>query len=163
LAAVVAFIAYPPGPKAVMAAGLATALVIVTVTDLERRIIPNRIVLPAIALLLATRLGFYPSRAPEHALAALAVAFVLFLPNFLNSSAIGMGDVKLAALLGAGLGWPAFDAVALGFFLLAPLAVMTLIRGGMAARKQALPLGPFLACGGYLVLILIPLLGLKGA
>lgn len=159
--AVAAYVTYPSGPKALIAAILAATLVVVAVTDLERRVIPNRVVLPAIGLLLALRIGFYPAHSPEYIAAAILVGLLLLLPNFVNSSAIGMGDVKLGVLLGAGLGWTAFDAVAVGFVLLFPLAIATLVRGGMAARKAALPLGPFLACGGMLVLIIPQLFGLK--
>jgi leader peptidase (prepilin peptidase)/N-methyltransferase len=93
----------------------------------------------------------------------LGAALFLMLPILLNPSAIGMGDVKLAALLGAGLGLHVVDALALGFVLLAPVALATLVRGGMAARKTALPMGPFLALGGFMVLIAPPLLGLGTA
>jgi leader peptidase (prepilin peptidase)/N-methyltransferase len=156
--AAAAFAVYPVSLNAVIAAAFAAVLVVVSATDLERRIIPNRIILPAIALVLVARIAVSPSRTPEYIVAMLGLALFLLLPNFVNASAIGMGDVKLAALLGAGLGWDGARAVALGFILLAPVALVTLGRGGKAACKTALPLGPFLALGGVIFLIVPQLL-----
>jgi leader peptidase (prepilin peptidase)/N-methyltransferase len=153
--AVTAFAVYPVSMNAIIAASFAAVLVVVSATDLERRIIPNRIVLPAIALVLVARIAVSPSHAPQYLIAMVGLAFFMLLPNLVNPSAIGMGDVKLAALLGAGLGWNGANAVALGFILLAPIALATLVRGGKAARNTALPLGPFLALGG-IVFVIVP-------
>lgn len=71
-----------------------------------------------------------------------------------------MGDVKLALFFGAALGWSVMMALMLGFLCLFPVALYTLARGGLQARKSTLPLAPFLALGGLLV-ILLP--GLHGA
>jgi leader peptidase (prepilin peptidase) / N-methyltransferase len=159
LFAVVAFAVLPLGPNAFVAAGLAGVLVVVSATDLERRIIPNRIVLPALAIVLAERIVFSPGQAPVYILAMLGAASFLMLPNLVNGSAVGMGDVKLAALLGVALGWNVINGLALGFLLMVPVAVAVLVRGGMAARKTTLPFGPFLALGGFVFLIAPHLLG----
>ena len=151
--AAIAFACYPIGGRAVLAAFFAAVLVVLAATDLERRIIPNRIVLPAAAIVLITHLAITPSRAVELILAPLAAALFLLLPNLLNSSAMGMGDVKLALLLGAGLGWGVIGALLVGFLSTLPIAIAILARGGAAARKQTIPLGPFLAFGGLVVLI----------
>jgi prepilin signal peptidase PulO-like enzyme (type II secretory pathway) len=168
--AVVAFAVYPVGPDAFVAAGLAGVLVVVSATDLERRIIPNRVVLPAMAIVLLERIAVSPGHAPEYVVAMLGAGFFLMLPNLLNRSAIGMGDVKLAALLGAALGWNVINALALGFLLLVPVALFTLVRSGImaggmiaggmtAARNTAVPFGPFLALGGLVFLLVPQLLG----
>jgi leader peptidase (prepilin peptidase)/N-methyltransferase len=75
------------------------------------------------------------------------------IPNLINRSLMGMGDVKLAVLLGAGLGWGVVGAVTVAFLSMFPVALGTLIRGGLAARKTTLPFGPFLALGGLVILI----------
>jgi leader peptidase (prepilin peptidase) / N-methyltransferase len=151
--AAVAFACYPIGPRAALAAFFAAVLVVLAATDLERRIIPNRIVLPATAIVLIAHIAITPSRTIELILAPLAAALFLLLPNLLNSSAMGMGDVKLALLLGAGLGWGVIGALLVGFLSTLPIAIAMIVRGGAAARKQTIPLGPFLAFGGLVVLI----------
>ncbi|HWF51595.1 MAG TPA: A24 family peptidase [Solirubrobacteraceae bacterium] len=154
------FASYPFGAGAVIAALMATVLVILTVTDLERRVIPNRIVLPAAAIVLVARVAFFPDRALEFIVAALGVAFVFLIPSLINRSLMGMGDVKLMLLLGAGLGWSVAGALALAFLSLFPVALAVVIRGGLSARKTTLPFGPFLAFGGIFVLLVPHLAGL---
>jgi leader peptidase (prepilin peptidase) / N-methyltransferase len=148
------FGAYPLGAEALLAAFLAAVLVLLAAIDLERRIIPNRIVLPAAALALIGRIALGPGDASQYALAALAAAVFLFLPRLLNANAMGMGDVKLGLLVGGALGWGAATALALGFLLVFPVALWIAIRGGAAAaRRTTIPMGPFLALGALVVLL----------
>jgi leader peptidase (prepilin peptidase)/N-methyltransferase len=70
---------------------------------------------------------------------------------------MGMGDVKLALLLGVGLGWDVFGALIVAFLCVLPVALLILLRGGMAARKTTIPFGPFLSLGGLIVLFGPPL------
>lgn len=160
--AVLAFTSYPPGADAVVAGLLAAALVIVAATDLERRIIPNRIVLPATALVLAARFVLSPQTAPEFLFAAIAAGAAFLVPSLINSSWVGMGDVKLVVLLGAGLGWAVVGAITVACMAIFPVAVATLVRRGLAARKATLPFGPFLALGALVILIVPRLLGVEG-
>jgi leader peptidase (prepilin peptidase)/N-methyltransferase len=83
----------------------------------------------------------------------MAVGIAFLIPNLINASLMGMGDVKLMVLLGTGLGWGAVGAIMIGFLGAFPFALLTLIRGGVAARKATLPFGPFLALGGLVILI----------
>ena len=64
-----------------------------------------------------------------------------------------MGDVKLALLLGAALGYAVLPPLTLGFLLMLPVALYMLVREGAAGRKRYLPLGPFLAAGAIVVLL----------
>ena len=160
LASAATLVAQGVNPSGVISAGLAAVLVLVAITDLERRIIPNRVVLPALALVLLGRCWVSPTHAPRYVLAMLALGVFLLLPNLINGSAIGMGDVKLGALLGAGLGWTAVNALALGFALMFPVALLMVVRRGHAARTAVLPLAPFMAAGGLAFLIFGPLVGL---
>jgi leader peptidase (prepilin peptidase)/N-methyltransferase len=137
-----------------IAAFMAAVLTVLAAIDLRHRIIPNRIVLPATAIVLVANIAHAPSRTPGFTLAALGAVLVLVLPNLINRSAIGMGDVKLGMFLGAGLGTGVIGALLIGFLATFPLAVAILVRGGLAARKTALPLGPFLAFGGLVMLFL---------
>jgi leader peptidase (prepilin peptidase) / N-methyltransferase len=157
--AALAFVTGPSAAQGLLGGFVAAVLVVLAATDLEHRIIPNRIVLPAAAIALAANIALSPGRSPEFLLAALGLGIAFFLPNLINASLMGMGDVKLIMLLGAGLGWAAVGAVLIGFLSIFPVAVMALIRGGTAARKTTLPFGPFLALGGLVILIAPHLIG----
>jgi leader peptidase (prepilin peptidase)/N-methyltransferase len=146
--------------EAICGAFLAVVLVVLAATDLQRRIIPNRIVLPAIGIALVANIAMSPGRSPEFILATLGLGVVFLVPNLINASLMGMGDVKLIMLLGAALGWVAGDAVAIAFISMFPVALATLIRGGAGARSATLPFGPFLAFGGLVILIVPHLAGL---
>lgn len=157
---VLAFASYPLGAGALIAAVMATVLVILSVTDLERRVIPNRVVLPATAVVVLARVAFFPTHALEFIIAALGAGVVFLIPTLINRSLMGMGDVKLVVLLGAGLGWSVAGALALAFLSVFPVALAIVIRGGLSARKSTLPFGPFLALGGLFVLLVPHLAGL---
>jgi leader peptidase (prepilin peptidase) / N-methyltransferase len=132
--------------EAAIASFFCAALVAISVVDLERRIIPNRIVLPAAAVVLAAQTLLFPS--PEWALAALGAALFLFLAALAYPAGMGMGDVKLALLLGAMLGRTVPVAMMIAMIAALVPAIVLLIRHGSAARKMGIPFGPFLAFGG---------------
>lgn len=136
--------------EALIAAVFCWILVIVTRTDFEHRLIPDRIVLPGIVAVLAAKTLDDPSI--EWVLSMLGAGLALFLVVFAYPRGMGMGDVKLAAFLGAGLGLSVIVALFIGFLAAFVPAVVLLIRHGRAARKQAIPLGPFLALGGVVAL-----------
>ena len=144
------FLRFGLSGEAVVAALFCCALVAVTVTDLERRLIPNRIVLPVAAVVLAAQTAFQPS--PEWAIAAFGSALFFLLAAVAYPSGMGMGDVKLALLLGAALGRTA--PVALMIAMLGALvpSLVILARHGSAGRKMGIPFGPFLAFGGVVAL-----------
>jgi leader peptidase (prepilin peptidase) / N-methyltransferase len=133
------------------AAGIAcAALVVVTATDLERRIVPNRVVLPAAVAVLALQTVSHPS--PQWAIGAVGAAGFLFLAVLAYPGGMGMGDVKLALLIGALLGKTTPVALMLALFLaLVPSAVI-LARHGLQARRHAIPFAPFLAAGAVIAL-----------
>jgi leader peptidase (prepilin peptidase) / N-methyltransferase len=135
---------------AAVASFFCAALVAVSVVDLERRIIPNRIVLPAAAVVLAAQTLLFPS--PEWALAAFGAALFLFLAALAYPAGMGMGDVKLALLLGAMLGRAVPVAIMIAMIAALVPAIVLLIRHGTAARKMGIPFGPFLAFGGIVAL-----------
>jgi leader peptidase (prepilin peptidase)/N-methyltransferase len=136
--------------EALIAAVFCWILVIVTRTDFEHRLIPDRIVLPGIVAVLAAKTLDDPSI--EWVLSMLGAGLALFLVVFAYPRGMGMGDVKLAAFLGAGLGLSVIVALFIGFLAAFVPAVVLLVRHGRAARKQAIPLGPFLALGGVVAL-----------
>ncbi len=138
--------------EAFVAAFFVSCLVVVSAVDLERRIIPDAIVLPATAIVLAAQIALEPSRAPEYVLAAVAASGFLFLAVLAYPRGMGMGDVKLALLMGAALGKSVAVAMMLGMLAALAVAVYLLVRDGMAARKAAIPFGPFLALGSIVAL-----------
>jgi leader peptidase (prepilin peptidase) / N-methyltransferase len=156
-------IATLPLDRAIVGAFGAAVLVVLSVIDLERGVIPNRIVLPAAGVVLIAQLALFPGRASEWLLAAFLSAFVLLIPRLFQRAWIGMGDVKLALLVGALLGWGVLGAVLLGFLCTFPVAVALLLRDGAAARKATIPLGPFLSLGALIVLFGPNLAGLPGS
>lgn len=153
LLAAACLVRYDADAHGFISAFTATVLVVLAATDLQDRLIPNRIVVPAAAVVLAAQLAFYSDRAAEWILSALGAALFLFIPAVINRGAIGMGDVKLALLLGAALGAAVLPAFTLGFLAMVPFALYMLAREGAAARKKYLPLCPFLAFGTLVVLL----------
>jgi leader peptidase (prepilin peptidase)/N-methyltransferase len=154
-----AFTRYPVGGRAAIAAFLAAVLVLLAVTDLERMVIPNRVVLPATVIVLLAHAVFTPGRVAVYVLAAAGATVAFLIPHVINRSLMGMGDVKLAALVGAGVGFGVVGATAVAFLAVFPVALGMLIRGGAAARKAAIPFGPFLALGGLVILVFHASLG----
>ena len=139
-------------PRAAVAAFFCAVLVAVSAIDLAHRIIPNRIVLPATAVVLVGQMLIEPSL--EWPLAALGASLFFLAAALAYPGGMGMGDVKLALLLGAALGWTVGAGLMIGMFAaLVPSAVL-LARHGVRARKMAIPFGPFLAFGGIVALFL---------
>ena len=134
----------------VVAAFFCAVLVAVTATDLTHRIIPNRIVLPAAVLILIAQTALEPS--PQWTLGALGASGFLFLAVLAYPAGMGMGDVKLALVMGAALGKTVPVALMLGMLTALVPAVILLARHGSAARKMGIPFGPFLALGSVVAL-----------
>jgi prepilin signal peptidase PulO-like enzyme (type II secretory pathway) len=135
---------------ATLAAGFCAVLVALSAIDVRHRIVPNRIVLPSAAVALVAHTLIDPS--PAWLAWSLAAAGGLFLVVLAHPKGLGMGDVKLALLLGAMLGSSVAVALMLGLFAcLVPSAVLV-SRHGAAARKLGVPLVPFLAFGSVVAL-----------
>jgi leader peptidase (prepilin peptidase) / N-methyltransferase len=132
--------------EAAVAVVFCATLVAVTVTDFERRVIPNKIVLPAAAVVLVAQTVLEPS--VEWALAGFGAAAFLLVAALAYPAGMGMGDVKLALLLGVMLGRVVPVALMIGMVTALLPAIVLFARHGSAARKMAIPFGPFLAFGG---------------
>jgi len=133
------------------AAGVAcAALVVATATDLERRIVPNWVVLPAFVAVLA--LDMVSHLSPVWAIGAVGAAGFLLLAALAYPGGMGMGDVKLALLIGAVLGSVTALGVLLGLLFALIPSVVLLARHGLGARRLAIPLAPFLAAGTVVAL-----------
>jgi leader peptidase (prepilin peptidase)/N-methyltransferase len=132
---------------------LAFALVGISAIDLRYRIIPDRISLPLAAAGLALAAILRPSDLPELLLAAFGAGGFLLIAALLSPGGMGIGDVKLAFVLGLFTGRSVVIAIILG--LVGPGLPMLLLlpRYGLRVRKLHLALGPFLALGGMVALL----------
>jgi leader peptidase (prepilin peptidase)/N-methyltransferase len=138
---------------AVMAASVLAVLAVIAAVDLRWRVVPNMILGPATAAVLAWHLAFAPGHALEWIVAVVGAPVVLLLPSLVRPGAIGMGDVKLAGLLGAALGAAVLPALMLGFLAVVPVAVVLLVRGGASAPRTMIPFAPFMAFGAAVMLL----------
>jgi leader peptidase (prepilin peptidase) / N-methyltransferase len=125
-----------------------TMLAVVTLTDLERRIIPNVVLLPGAVLCLAIAAPTDPSGLPERAIAAAAAGGILFLAALAYPQGMGLGDVKLTATMGLFLGRAVAPALLIALLAGSLVGLALIARHGSSARKMAIPFGPFLALGG---------------
>jgi leader peptidase (prepilin peptidase)/N-methyltransferase len=135
---------------AALAAAFCTVLVALSAIDVRHRIVPNRIVLPAAGVTLVAHTLIEPS--PEWLLAALGASAFFLAAALAYPAGLGMGDVKLALLLGAMLGRDVMLGIMLGLVAALVPSVVLLARHGTSARKMAIPLVPFLALGSVVAL-----------
>ena len=135
---------------AALSAFFVVTLVTLSAADLRYRIVPNRIVLPAAAIVLVAATALQPSA--EWAIAALGASGFLFVAALAYPKGLGMGDVKLALLLGAMLGRSVTVALMIGFLAALVPSLILFLRHGSKARKMAIPLVPFLAFGAIVAL-----------
>ena len=125
------------------------ALVVITRIDLEHRIIPNRILaaLAAAAIVLSALLA--PQQLPERVIAAAAAGGLLLAAALAYPGGMGMGDVKLAAVMGLVLGRAVAPALLVALLAGTLCGLVVIVRKGIRqGRRTAIPFGPFLALGG---------------
>jgi len=130
---------------------LVAFLVPIALIDLDHRIIPNRITLPAavVAVVLGTALD--PGGEVERLIAGAAAGTLLALPALLRPNGMGMGDAKLIAVLGLFLGASVVPALFIAFVVGTVVGIVIIARKGMVqGRKTAVPFGPFLALGAVI-------------
>jgi len=147
---VACFAVYGLTAYAVLAAGFCAVLVALSAIDAGERIVPNRIVVPAAGVVLVAHTAIDPSLA--WLAWALIAATGLFLVVLAYPKGLGMGDVKLALLLGAMLGAAVTVALMLGLFAALVPAAVLVSRHGASARKMGVPLVPFLSLGAVIAL-----------
>jgi leader peptidase (prepilin peptidase)/N-methyltransferase len=130
---------------------LVTALVPITLIDLDRRIIPNKITGPAAIAALVAIVALDSGFLLEAVVAAVAAGGFFFIAAILYPRGMGMGDVKLAGMLGLYLGRavaPAIFAALIGGVVVGAAVIAR--KGAREGRKTAVPFGPFLALGGLI-------------
>ena len=134
--------------NAVLRGLMVLALVPCAAIDIDRRIIPNRITGPGSLVALAAGLALDPGGELTRVLSALAAGGFLLVASLIKPGGMGMGDAKLTGMMGLFLG----RSVAVALFAAQIASVLTGValatrRGVHAARKTALPIGPYLAYG----------------
>jgi leader peptidase (prepilin peptidase)/N-methyltransferase len=131
----------------------AAILIAVAAIDLEHRIVPNRIVVPAAAFAVVAAVFVDSGQLPE-LLAAGAGAFTaLLLAALAYPAGMGMGDVKLAGVMGLYLGLSVVPALLVAFLAGTVVGLAIIAREGARARKSGVPFAPFLALGGIVGLL----------
>ena len=136
--------------EAAIAAFFCCVLVAISAIDIAYRIVPDKIVLPSTLIVLVAQTIRDPS--PEWILAAFGAALFLFLAAVVYPAGMGMGDVKLALLMGAALGKVVAVALMVGMVAALVPGVYLLARHGRSARKMGIPFAPFLALGSIVAL-----------
>lgn len=125
-----------------------TMLAAITLTDLEQRIIPNKILVAGAVACVAIALPIDPAGMPERMIAAAAAGGLLFVVALAYPAGMGLGDVKLAAVMGLFLGRSVVPAIFVALLAGSLVGVALIARHGARGRKMAIPFGPFLALGG---------------
>jgi leader peptidase (prepilin peptidase)/N-methyltransferase len=128
-------------------------LAVVTLTDLERRIIPNKVLIVGAVLCLVIAVPTDPAGVPERVAAAAAAGGLFFLVALAYPAGMGLGDVKLAATMGLFLGRAVAPAILAALLIGSFVGLALIARHGSEARKMAIPFGPFLALGGIVGLL----------
>jgi prepilin signal peptidase PulO-like enzyme (type II secretory pathway) len=132
------------------------ALVPVVVIDLEHKLIPNIVVYPAAAIALAAMVLNNPAKWWVPVSAAAGAAGFLWLLGKIKPGGMGLGDAKLALLLGAVLGASVIPAFFIAFLAGSILGAVLMAKFGMQARKYQIPFGPYLALGAVVALFAGP-------
>jgi leader peptidase (prepilin peptidase) / N-methyltransferase len=144
------------GPNEDVWLGLAFVLLLVPVTviDIDLRIIPNKLTIAGTVVALAILALTSPGDIPEHLIAAAAAGGFLLVAAVAYPAGMGMGDVKLAFVMGLFLGREVGVAMLAGLLAGSIVGIAIMARKGTAeGRKTAIPFGPFLALGGFVGLL----------
>ena len=136
---------------------LLTALVVpAAAIDLNHRIIPNLINLPGAVAVYVLSVAAQPDRWLEFLLGGLGCMLFLGIAWVVFPAGMGLGDVKMALMIGFGLGKYAFLAMFVGFMASTVLSLFLIARYGKQARRMGFPFGPFLAFGTVVALLFGP-------
>ena len=148
-------VAVARGPSAELLVDLPFAAMLIAVADidLEHRIVPNKILAPMAVWAVAASAVVRTGKLPELLIAGAAAFTLLLLAALAYPGGMGMGDVKLAGVMGLCLGLPVAPAMLIAFFSGSIVGVAIMLRHGAGARKRAVPFGPFLALGGLVALV----------
>jgi len=132
---------------------LTSVLIVVTFTDLEHYLIPNKVVLFALVGGVVINLAVRDLSLISAVLGTVSGSLLLLVAGLLSKGGVGGGDIKLAAVIGLFLGWP---AGLLATFLAACFggaAGLFLISLKKKSRKDVVPFAPFMALGAVVTML----------
>jgi prepilin signal peptidase PulO-like enzyme (type II secretory pathway) len=132
---------------------LLIALALIIVLDFQTKVIPNVLTLPGILYALVVAAFMESPSIWQAVLGALAGGGIVFLLAVVSRGAIGGGDIKLMAMLGAALGWRGALAVLAFSQVAASLIALSLIITGRAGRRDLLPVGAIISLLGAVMLL----------
>ena len=153
LFALTALVLHDQPAQLVLGLAFVATLAAITLTDLELRLIPNKILIVSAAAAVILAAALDPASLPERVIAALAAGGLLLAAALAYPRGMGLGDVKLAAVMGLYLGRAVAPALMIALLAGSLVGLAMIARHGAAARKQAIPFGPFLALGGVVGLL----------
>jgi leader peptidase (prepilin peptidase)/N-methyltransferase len=134
-------------------ASLLALLLTVTVADVRTRLIPDRALAVATAIIVPLAVALDSPSPPERGLAGLGAGGFLLAAALIRPEAMGLGDVKLAVVLGLYLGRGVVAALLIAFVSGSLLGVALIVRHGWTARSRTIPFAPFLSLGALVVLV----------
>ncbi len=140
-------------PELVALIPFTAVLIAVAFIDLQHRIVPNKIVVPAAVWGVAAAAAFRTDMLPELLIAGAGAFAFLLAAALVYPAGMGMGDVKLAGVMGVYLGKLVLPALVVAFGVGAVVGVALMAREGRPARKKGVPFAPFLALGGLVALL----------
>jgi leader peptidase (prepilin peptidase)/N-methyltransferase len=141
---------------AVLDASLVAVLGVVTVSDLRTRLVPDAALVASLAVALPVCVLSDPGALPERLLCGLAAGGFLLIAALIRPDGMGLGDVKLAGVLGVYLGPRVAEAMAVAFAAGSIAGLVLLARHGWSARSRTIPFAPFLAIGALVALVAQP-------
>jgi leader peptidase (prepilin peptidase) / N-methyltransferase len=139
--------------EAVIGLVFVAILAVITLTDIDQRVIPNKALIAGAVICLAIAIPTDPGGVPERLIAAAAGGGVFFLIVVAYPRGMGLGDVKLVATMGLFLGRGLAPAVLAGLLAGSVIGLALIATRGVDARKMTIPFGPFLALGGIVGLL----------
>ncbi len=128
-------------------------LIAVAFIDLQHKIVPNKILLPAAVWGLLNAALLRTHMAPELLIAGAAAFLFFLIAALINPRGMGMGDVKLAGVMGLYLGKLVIPALAVAFLAGTVVGLVLVARHGSRSRKLGVPFAPFMALGGLTALL----------
>jgi leader peptidase (prepilin peptidase)/N-methyltransferase len=134
----------------------AAVMIAVAGIDLDHRVIPNKVVAPAAIWGLVATVLFRPDNIDDSLIAGGIAFAALLLTAVAYPAGMGMGDVKLAGVMGIYLGSGVAPAMLVAFLSGSIVGLAIIAREGRDARKKAVPFGPFLALGGLVGILAGP-------
>jgi leader peptidase (prepilin peptidase) / N-methyltransferase len=137
---------------ALLDAALVALALVVTVTDLRNRVVPDAALLAALAVAAPVCALSDPSGLPERLIAAAAAGGFLLAAALIRPDGMGLGDVKLAGAFGFFLGVRVGEALIVAFAAGSLAGLALLVRHGWSARSRTIPFAPFLALGAVVAL-----------